>query len=192
MGKDKPVGTAQQVWHYPSRSQCMDCHTRYAGRSLGPSTQQLNSEFAYADGAMNQIAKLTQLGLFEAAPKDMTGYPDPLASDATLEERARSYIQSNCAICHRPGGEFSSIDMRYATTLADSKLCDKVERDAGKVPDYRLTPGKPAESTMSFRMHTLEMTRMPQIASLVVDLKGTQLVDDWIAALPTDACPPRQ
>lgn len=191
-GKDKPVGTAQQVWHYPSRSQCMDCHTRYAGRSLGPSTQQLNRDFAYVDGSMNQVAKLTQLGLFDAAPKDMAGYPDPFGSDATVEQRARSYIQSNCAICHRPGGEFSSIDMRYATAFADTKLCDKVERDVGKVPDYRLTPGKPAESTMSFRMHTLDMTRMPKIGSHVVDPEGTQLIDDWITALPTDACPPRQ
>ena len=191
-GKDKPVGNAPQVWHYPSRSQCMDCHTRYAGRSLGPSTQQLNSDFAYADGTMNQIAKLTQLGLFEAAPKTMAGYPDPFGSDATLEQRARSYIQSNCAICHRPGGEFSSIDMRYTTAFADTKLCEKIERDTGKVPDYRLTPGKPAESTMSFRMHTLEMTRMPKIGSGVVDPTGTKLIDDWITAMPTDACPARQ
>ena len=191
-GKDKPVGTAQQVWHYPSRAQCMDCHTRYAGRSLGPSTAQLNSDFNYADGAMNQLDKLQQLGLFDAAPKAIEGYPDPAGADATLEQRARSYIHTNCAICHRPGGEFSSIDMRYATAFVDSKMCDKIERDAGKVPDYRITPGDPLKSGMSVRMHALDMLRMPKSGSNVVDPAGSKLIDDWITAMPSDACPPQQ
>jgi uncharacterized repeat protein (TIGR03806 family) len=190
-GKDKPVGTAQQVWHYPSREQCLDCHTRYSGRSLGPSTQQLNSDFAYADGTMNQLDKLEQLGVFETPPKDVAGYPDPFGTDGTLDERARSYLQTNCAICHRPGGAATTVDLRFATPFADSMLCDKVERDTGKVPDYRLTPGNPAESTMSFRMHTLDMLRMPKIGSNVVDTLGAKLIDDWITAMPTDACLPR-
>jgi hypothetical protein len=44
---------------------------------------------------------------------------------------------------------------------------------------------------MSFRMHTLDMLRMPKIGSNVLDPLGTKLVDDWITAMPTDACPPR-
>jgi uncharacterized repeat protein (TIGR03806 family) len=188
-GKDKPVGVAQQVWHYPSRSQCMECHTRYAGRSLGPSTQQLNSDFAYADGAMNQVEKFKQLGLFDVAPKTIAGYPDPFGTDATLDERARSYLQTNCAMCHRPGGAATTVDMRYSIAFADMKLCEKVERDMGTVPDYRLVPGKPDESTLSFRMHTLEVTRMPKIGSKVVDTEGTKLIDDWIRAVPANACP---
>lgn len=187
-GKDKPVGAAQQVWHYPSRSQCNECHTRYSGRSLGPSTQQLNADFAYAEGTMNQIEKLKQLGLFDVAPKMIAGYPDPFGTDATLDERARSYLQTNCAMCHRPGGAATTVDMRYTTAFADMKLCDKVERDMGTVPDYRLVPGKPAESTLSFRMHTLEVTRMPKIGSKVVDTDGTKLIDDWIRAVPANAC----
>jgi hypothetical protein len=190
-GKDKPVGTSQQVWHYPSRTQCMDCHTRYAGRSLGPSTQQLNTDFAYADGSMNQVEKLKQLGLFDVAPKTLAGYPDPFGTDGTLDERARSYLHTNCAIGHRPGGAATTVDLRFTTAFADSNLCDKVERDAGKVPDYRLTPGTPAESGMSVRMHALDAFRMPKIGSSVVDPNGTKLIDDWITAMPTSACPAR-
>lgn len=191
LGKEKPVGNAQQVWHYPSRAQCMDCHTRYSGRSLGLSTAQLNSDFAYADGALNQIKKFEQLGLFETAPKAIAGYPDP-AGNATLDARARSYLQANCATCHRPGGAATTVDLRFATAFADSKLCEKVERDAGKVPEYRLTPGDPAKSSMSFRMHVLDTLRMPKIASNVVDTVGSKLIDDWITAMPASACPPPQ
>ena len=194
-GKDKPVGTAQpqQVWHYPSRTQCLTCHTKYAGRSLGPSTQQLNSDFAYADGMMNQVEKFKALGLFDAPPKDAAGYPDPKGTDP-LDARARSYIQTNCAICHRPGGEFNSIDMRFTTAFADTALCGKVERAAGIVPDYRLVPGDPSKSTMSFRMHVkpdpaVPLLRMPQIGSNMVDPDGTKLIDDWITAMPASACP---
>lgn len=188
-GKDKPVGSGQQVWHYPSRSQCLDCHTRYAGRSLGPSTAQLNSELTYADGAMNQVEKFKQLGLFDAAPKAIMGYPDPAGTDA-LEARARSYLQTNCAICHRPGGAATTVDLRYETPFADTKLCEKIERDAGKVPDYRLVPGAPKQSTMSVRMHLLDELRMPKVGSKVEDVVGSKLIDDWITAMPASACPP--
>jgi hypothetical protein len=190
-GKDKPVGSAQQVWHYPSRTECFKCHTKYAGSSLGPSTAQLNSDFAYADGSMNQIEKFKQLGLFDAPPKNIDGYPVPTDTTATVEQRARSYIQSNCAMCHRPGAEFGSIDMRFTTSLGMSKMCDMIERD---MPDlaplvYRLVPGAPAQSVMSTRMHTLGKLRMPQIGTKVVDEAGSKLVDDWIASLSKSACP---
>jgi mono/diheme cytochrome c family protein len=189
-GKDKPVGTGTQVWHYPSRSQCLECHIRFAGRSLGPSTKQLNSDYAYADGTMNQVDKFEQLGLFDAPPKDLPGLPDPFGADP-LEQRARSYLQTNCAICHRPGGEFSSVDMRFTTALADTNLCGLSERDMGTVPKYRLVPGSFLTSNMSFRMHEVSDLRMPKIGSNVVDPQGSKLIDDWIASLPTDACPPQ-
>jgi uncharacterized repeat protein (TIGR03806 family) len=201
MGKDKPVGTADQVWHYPSRSQCLECHTKYAGRSLGPTTAQLNGDYTYPDGTTaNQMTKLKELGIFDAAPKDIPGLPDFTGQAATLEERARSYLQTNCAICHRPGGEFSSIDMRYVTPFANTNLCGASERDAGSVPAQRLVPGNPTMSALSMRMHTLadvqrpdgsvSTLRMPKIGSKVVDPVGTKLIDDWITALPADTCPP--
>jgi hypothetical protein len=190
-GKDKMVGSASQVWHYPSRTECLECHTRYAGSSLGPSTAQLNSDYPYADGTMNQVEKLKALGLFDAAPKPIAGYPDPADASASVEARARSYLQTNCAICHRPGGGngVGNLDLRFSAPFADTFLCDQVERDAGSVPLYRLVPGKPAESTMSFRMHDLGEFRMPKAGSNVVDELGSTLIDEYITGLPSSACP---
>lgn len=186
-GKDKQVGTPAQTWHYPSRSQCLDCHTKYAGRSLGPSTAQMNSDFAYADGTKNQLEKLAELGLFEAPPKATDGYPDPFGTEP-LENRARSYIHTNCAICHRPGGEFGTVDMRYTTALADSHLCEPSERDVDKVPKYRLVPKNTEKSNMSLRVHTTGELRMPKFGSNVVDPMGAALIDEWINSLAADAC----
>ena len=186
-GKDKQVG--DQVWHYPGRDQCLDCHTKPGGSSLGLSTRQLNSDYAYAEGSMNQIEKFKQLGLFDAPPKDIAGYPDP-AGTGTVEERARSYLQANCSICHRPGGQGAgAVDMRFTTAFADSKMCDAVERDTGEVPMYIVVPGKTDMSTLSFRMHDVTDFRMPKIGSSVVDTAGSALIDEWISALPENSCP---
>ncbi len=190
---DKDLGT--QVWHYPSSSQCLECHTKGAGRSLGPSTPQMNKDFAYADGTMNQIEKFASLGLFDTAPAMIAGFPDPYGT-APLEERVRSYFQTNCSICHRPGGTLSDIDFRFTTPYADMDLeCAAIARGTGDplLPQVRLVPGSPEESSLSFRMHDVTTYRMPRIGSRVVDMDAVQMVDDWITAMPApapDTCPP--
>jgi len=185
---DKDLGT--QVWHYPSRSQCLECHTKGAGRSLGPTTAQMNRDFAYADGTMNQIAKFEALGLFDTTPEMIPGYPDPKGT-APLEERVFSYLQTNCSICHRPGGTLSDIDFRFITPFAEKDLCNvPIIRGTGDplLPQVRLVPGAPEESSISFRMHDTTDYRMPRIGSNVVDPDGAALIDEWITGM-TD-CPP--
>lgn len=188
-GKDKLV-SADQVWHYPSRSQCMECHTKYAGRSLGPTTAQMNSDFPYADGTMNQVEKFKQLGLFDAPPKNIPGYPDPAGTDP-LEVRARSYLHTNCAICHRPGGELSQLDMRFGTPFGSGNLCGEVERNKPDLAPlrYSVVPGAPEKSVLYTRMRSLDKLRMPKSGSTVVDQAGSKLIADWIQAIPTNACP---
>lgn len=193
-GKDRTVGA--QTWHYPGRAQCPQCHTPGGGFALGPSTPQFNVDYPYAEGAMNQLEKFKQLDLFETPPKAMDGYPSPSDQNVALEQRALSYIQANCAICHRPSGEYSGMDMRWTrsheqTPIEAMRLCDVVERDMEKtgMPKYRVVPGQPTMSAMSFRVHALDEVRMPKIGSLVVDPLGVKLIDDWISAMPNNACP---
>jgi len=186
-GKDKDLGT--QVWHYPTRSECLQCHTAGAGRSLGPTTRQLDRDFAYPAGTMNQIDKFVALGFLSKKPKALGGYPAP-SGTAGVELRARSYLQTNCSICHRPGGPLSDVDLRFVTSFKDTALCNQpIERGTGdpKLPQVRLVPGKPDQSSISFRMHDRTIYKMPRIGSNLVDPEGSALVDDWITALT--ACP---
>jgi hypothetical protein len=186
--KDKIVG-AEPAWHFPSRSQCFQCHTRGAGISLGPSTQQLDFVLDYAEGAMNQIDKLVALGWLGARPKALTRYPNPaLAGD--IEPRARAYLQANCSMCHRPGGTISDVDLRFSTPLSAMGLCNQnIERGTGDpvLPQKRLVPGHPELSSLSFRVRDLGLYRMPKIGSARLDPEGAQLLDDWISSLT--ACP---
>jgi hypothetical protein len=51
-----------------------------------------------------------------------------------------------------------------------------------------LKPGDPAHSVISLRMHAQPGAgRMPPLATHLVDLIGTQVIDDWIRSL--SACP---
>lgn len=69
-GADRPVtlrdtaapdGVCTQVWHYPSRAECMVCHSRAAGFVLGLSTLQMNRP-CDDDSGLNQIEQLARLG----------------------------------------------------------------------------------------------------------------------------------
>jgi hypothetical protein len=57
----------QQKWRYPSRTECMVCHTRAARYVLGLSTLQMNRMHDYGDGVvMNQLEAYETMGLFQA------------------------------------------------------------------------------------------------------------------------------
>ncbi len=57
-----PDGVRRQTWHYPSRTECMVCHSRAANFVLGPSTLQMNRDHDYGGVTANQLAVLDWLG----------------------------------------------------------------------------------------------------------------------------------
>lgn len=183
-----------QPWHFPSRSQCLQCHTDITGRALGLETAQLNTPFAYPNGVVgNQLETLKRIGLFaeDGAPRELPAYPDPSDPNEPIGARARSYLHANCSNCHRRGTDASVLlDLRFEASFADTKLCNEPpEKGDLDVADALLiTPGDPEKSVLSLRMHTLNsLVRMPQIGTQVVDEGGTCVIDAWIRSL-TD-CP---
>jgi glucose/arabinose dehydrogenase/mono/diheme cytochrome c family protein len=54
----------QQTWHYPSRTECMVCHSRAANYVLGLSELQMNKLHDYQGTRANQLAVFETLGLF--------------------------------------------------------------------------------------------------------------------------------
>jgi uncharacterized repeat protein (TIGR03806 family) len=187
-GKTKTVGG--QTWSYPSRAQCMGCHTAAAGFSLGLETAQLNRALDYGSGAVNQLTKLEAMGLFESLPSDRPALPSPSSAAASADERARSYHHSNCGFSHRPQGPGrGSADLRFSRTFKGTHLCNAAP-EAGSlgVDDAKLVvPGDPERSLLSVRMHRTDSTRMPPIGSALIDTKGTNIVDAWIESM--NACP---
>lgn len=61
------AGTKTLNWHFPSRAECMVCHTRAAGFVLGLTTLQMNRLHDYGDGVpRNQLEVLEGLGVLRS------------------------------------------------------------------------------------------------------------------------------
>jgi uncharacterized repeat protein (TIGR03806 family) len=193
-GKTKPVSPTQN-WTYPSRSDCLECHTTAAGRSLGPETAQMNRSELYPQAPVNllapQLDTLQHIGMFDAP---LAANPPALAAPddttQTVETRARDYLHANCSFCHRPNstGQGPS-DWRWQTPFKMTNTCNQMPQEGtlGITGAMLIVPGNTAKSLVSVRMHALDANRMPPLATHVVDATGTGLVDQWIQSLT--ACP---
>jgi uncharacterized repeat protein (TIGR03806 family) len=181
-----------QSWYFPGRSQCMQCHTDVAKRALGPEIAQLNGEMVYPSSgiAANQLATLEHIGMFSAPLPDVPGNLPALVAvnDFThsAQERARSYLYSNCAFCHQPGGPGQGPqDFRY--WLPDSQIGAigelPTQGDLGVADAQLIYPGRPDKSILSLRVHALDSSRMPPLATSMVDTEATDAIDEWIRSL---------
>jgi uncharacterized repeat protein (TIGR03806 family) len=193
--KTRPLGNGQ-TWYYPSRSECLTCHTGAAGRTLGLELGQLNADLAYTatNRLSNQLATLDHIGMFDAPlpgpVAQLAAYPKPTSMEGTPETRARSYMHANCSFCHRPNSNGGGpMDLRYATVLKDAMACglDPSNGDLGVMGAKILAPGDAAHSLLSIRPKALGVGRMPPLASRVVDTAGAAVIDQWITSLA--ACP---
>ena len=74
--EDIPIRSAngavhRQTWYYPSRKDCLTCHTAGAGGVLGVKTRQLNRRFTYPSGVTdNELRAWNHIGLFDPALKE--------------------------------------------------------------------------------------------------------------------------
>jgi uncharacterized repeat protein (TIGR03806 family) len=183
---------AGRTWYFPSRAECLRCHTSAAGRTLGLETAQLNRSLRYPDGGTaNQLAVLDAMGMFDGglggSPEALPRLAEP-GGQGSPEARSRSYLHSNCSNCHRPGGPGGgAADLRFSTSFVDMRVCDESpdHGDLGIEGARLLSPGQPERSILSARMHALGASRMPPLASSEVDVASVQVVDAWIASLTT-------
>ncbi|MGB5693098.1 MAG: hypothetical protein WBM43_10880, partial [Flavobacteriaceae bacterium] len=189
----KTVNIAGQDWIYPSGAQCDQCHTSAAGGALGPETAQMNGDFTYPSTGItdNQLETIDHVMMFSSplagTPGTLPRLVDPTDTGASLDERARAYLHSNCANCHRPsGGTPVDLDLRYDTTLENTAACDTVPQAGmlGIMNARIVAPGDAARSTLVARMDRRgDDIAMPPVGSTVVDSAGVTLLTDWVNAL---------
>ncbi len=189
-GKTRQVGL--QTWIYPSEGECMQCHTSAGGFSLGPEIAQLNGTLNYptTGRTANQLATLEHINLFTTPlpgpPATLAALPDPADPAASLTDRARAYLQTNCAQCHRPGGPTpSSMDLRATTALAAMNTCNANPQsgDLGIANARLIAPGDAARSVLVARMNRRDVNAMPPVGSNVIDASGVALLTAWIDSL---------
>jgi uncharacterized repeat protein (TIGR03806 family) len=178
------TGPGKRQWYFPSRSDCVTCHTQNAGFVMGLNTRQLNRVHDYGKVRENQIHLFERLGIFsDPLPKparDMEAFPDWQAKSAPVATLARAYLDSNCSMCHSPGGRGhaggAGMDMRFHMPLP--------EAFPGKV--NWLMPNDPARSILLKRM-TLryDNAQMPPLATNRVDEEAVNVIHQWMKQMPT-------
>ncbi|HWW02560.1 MAG TPA: chitobiase/beta-hexosaminidase C-terminal domain-containing protein [Candidatus Acidoferrum sp.] len=184
------TGTRTQTWYYPSRQDCRICHTDKAGGVLGVKTRQINRPVALANGTVeNQLLSWNRRGLFEPGfrEEELPRYARLAPADdltRSLEERARSYLDANCAHCHRPGGTVAYFDARYDTPLARQNLISgTVLIDQGVDRARVIAPNDIWRSIAFMRVNTVEAMKMPPLAHETLDQRGVTLLRQWIESL---------
>jgi uncharacterized repeat protein (TIGR03806 family) len=186
--------TLEYEWLYPARYDCIRCHSFAANGALGPSTSQLNSDFLFpASGVTdNQMRTYEHIDLFrENLPAPLDSLPrmvDPMDDTQSLHDRARSYMSSNCAMCHQPGGPTpAEIDLRWEASDEEMNAIG-VEPNLGNlgIADALLiAPGDPDRSILYVRMNQRNTGRhMPPLATSRIDEDAVSLVREWILSMP--------
>jgi uncharacterized repeat protein (TIGR03806 family) len=178
----------------PNANQCKGCHRVEDDKfePIGPKARYLNQDFAYAEGSENQLAHWTRVGILDGAPAPdsvprVPVWDDP--SSGNLEDRARTYLEINCAHCHSVGGpaRTTGLDLTWGAHEPVKLGVYKFPVAAGRGSGdrlYGIVPGKPDQSILMYRMTSLDPgVMMPELGRRMVHAEGVELLREWIAAM---------
>jgi uncharacterized repeat protein (TIGR03806 family) len=174
----------------PNKNQCKGCHIRNQKMvPIGPSARQLNCDLEYPDGKKNQLIFWKENDLIQGV-ESLAGVPkfavwdDP--SSGSLDNRARAYLDVNCAHCHsrlgpaNTSGLFLDVFEKNASHLGVNKSPVAAGRGSGNLK-FDIVPGNPQNSILLFRMKTNDPAiAMPEIGREQVHKEGVSLIEEWI------------
>ena len=176
----------------PNTNMCKNCHVKdQVLVPLGPTARQLNRNNIFHNSEVNQLSylndqeKMVGLETINAAPK----IPDYHNQEFSLDQRARAYLDVNCAHCHQEGGsaKTSGLHLSYEETdmyrLGLNKAPVAAGHGSGNL-SFGIVAGKPEASILLYRMMHLEPDIvMPEIGKNTLHEEGIKLIEEWINSL---------
>jgi len=190
---DKNGGLSTFEYSVPNFNQCKGCHVNQNKMiPIGPKVRLLNHDYDYLDGKMNQLKKWSMLEMIKGLPNLATLPHTPdydNLNDGSVAERARAWIDINCAHCHRLGapgetsGLFLNVEEINPTRLGVHKPPVAAGRGAGNLK-HTIVPGHPEKSIMVYRMESVDPgIMMPELGRKLVHNEGVELVKAWIRGM---------
>ena len=188
----------------PDTNSCKTCHSTTRPETgsgtrletvldlIGPKARFLNQENEYGGKMVNQLSYMEQQGVLIGLPEDLQSIqtvPDWEDTAAALEERAKGYLDINCAHCHRPSGFASNsalfLDFWREVDVAYG-IC-KTPIAAGNGSGgfkYDIVPGDSSVSITTHRMdHNATDVRMPEIGRSIIHDEGVALIKEWVDSM---------
>ena len=186
---------SNQIWDYPSRSQCFECHQSSSGSVLGMKSRQLNHSILYPSTGQtaNQLTTFANLGLFDQGPD--FGSLDNILSSVSIDDvseswemRVRSYLDSNCSYCHRPGSnaDRAEFDALLTTPLGLSEIINGTvnAENLGVADASIVTPGHPEQSILYLRDSSTDPSNMmPPVGRRLNDTEYLAVLETWIGTI---------
>jgi len=183
----------------PNTNECQECHAK------APDTELLGLKTAQLEGLPRVDGKslvdvFAAEGLFDVAPgAERLAYHAPDDTSASLSDRARAYLDANCAHCHNPAGDASSKALYLDWAHTDPATNPSVNWGTCKVPTsaggatcgyaFDVVPGDAEHSIMICRMMaTRGEFQMPPIGRRLVHDEGIALIRAWIDSAEQDGC----
>lgn len=180
------------TYSVPNKNQCKGCHALGGEVTpIGPKARNLNGDFAYHDGTRNQLGEWTSAGILADAPDpaEAPRVPDWSDEEADLDQRARAWLDVNCAHCHRREGPASNSGLFLTWHEQDPVALGIMKRPvaAGRGSGGRLfdiAPGDPEGSILMLRVESTEPgIMMPELGRSLEDERAIDLLRRWIATM---------
>ena len=177
----------------PNMMQCKGCHIN-DGKfiPIGPKARNLNSNYKYDNNQIeNQLEKWMELGYFDHLPNkniipQIAKWDDISIS---LDKRARSWLDINCAHCHNKTGSANNTGLFLDFYQSDEKKLGfyKTPVAAGRGSGhlkYDIYPGYPEKSIMIYRFESTDPgIMMPELGRTMIHEEGLHLIKEWISSL---------
>jgi uncharacterized repeat protein (TIGR03806 family) len=182
----------------PSQTECVTCHKINPNQTgeltipIAPKPQNLNTIFNYSNGPQNQLTRWRAIGYINntlPAITSINSTVDWRDTSKSLESRARSYIDINCAHCHRDGGHCDYTPQRFNFSNTNLETFGICLTPLFNIPDapFVINGGDAQHSELIVRINTNEGDlKMPIIGRSIIHEEGVQLVSDWINSLPSN------
>ena len=174
-------------YRVPNKNQCKECHLENESIvPIGPKPRNLNRDYNYLEGTMNQLEKWMSVKFIESYPEKINSVVDFMDSSEPINDRARAYLDINCGHCHAPEGSASNSGLYLDLLETREKQLGVFKgpvatgRGSGGL-DYSIVPGHPDESILLYRMISdAPDIMMPESGRSVMHKEAVDIIYQWI------------
>ena len=190
---DNAGNTRQHPYTIPNLNQCKGCHNRNEVMTpIGPSVRQLNGHLVYTKTTENQLTHWQKAGMLTGLPA-LASCPKAAVwnkpETGSLNDRARIWLDINCAHCHNPKGPAMTSGLNLSVSETDPTALGilKTPVAAGRGSgghSFDIVPGKPDESILMYRLQSTDPGEMmPELGRKTVHTESLTLLRAWINAM---------